>query len=81
LPWFDGEVVGEWSDGVMTNLAPGGKRRQPIPRQTMVSYKQSGQNWAYSIFMVPLLPAWRAHALREGGQNFHLTPVSDPPIP
>jgi hypothetical protein len=26
--------------------------------------------------MVPLLPAWRAHALREGGQIFHLTPVS-----
>jgi hypothetical protein len=26
--------------------------------------------------MVPLLPAWRAHALTEGGPNFHLTPVS-----
>jgi hypothetical protein len=34
LPWFDGVV----RDGAMTNLAPGGKRRQPMPRQTMVSY-------------------------------------------
>ena len=53
-----------------------GVRQHTTPGETTFSNKQSGQNWAHLIFMVPLLPAWRAHAQTEGGPNFHLTPVS-----